>query len=118
LLSINKGTIDLKGGKIIPFNFKELDDIGISLGTDGPFILPIGRYLVEFYSLVEIPVAGNVELSMDGHIVCVCPQASTPTSLSGKFIINITEDNKSIKFQSNIKDQIKLSDSNLVITKL
>lgn len=94
------------------------DDIGITLNQDGTFSLPIGKYMIDIQTLAELPVAGSVSLSIDNRIVSDYLQASTPSTILGKVIIEVTENGKSIGVFNTNKDTVKVSDSIVIISKL
>lgn len=109
---------ELKSKKCIPFDVKVTDDIGITLNQDGTFSLPIGKYMIDIQTLAELPVAGSVSLSIDNQIVSDYLQASTPSTILGKVIIEVTENGKSIGVFNPNKDTVKVSDSIVIISKL
>lgn len=81
-------------------------------------VLPIGKYMIDIQTLAELPVAGSVSLSIDNRIVSDYLQASTPSTILGKVIIEVTENGKSIGVSNSNKDTVKVSDSIVIISKL
>lgn len=74
--------------------------------------------MIDIQTLAELPVAGSVSLSIDNRIVSDYLQASTPSTILGKVIIEVTENGKSIGVFNPNKDTVKVSDSIVIISKL
>lgn len=74
--------------------------------------------MIDIQTLAELPVAGSVSLSIDNRIVSDYLQASTPSTILGKVIIEVTENGKSIGVFNTNKDTVKVSDSIVIISKL
>lgn len=114
---LTNSSSDLKSGKFIAFDRKDTGNLSISMDDKGLIKLPEGKYLVQFTSTVELPVAGQITISINNYPIYTYVQASTPMTISGSTVIT-SDGSKSFGVRNEGKEPIRLSNSTLIVTRL